>query len=468
MKTYLGIDIGTTNCKACICDEGGRILDIRTFPTPTKVDGEGYSVYDPAILWDKVEEEVLRLEGEYLPSAIGIAGMAEAGVLININTGEPASDIIPWFDKRGIAFFDTLNSPDFEKEQFFKTGLHNSYKYSTYKLLMLSKRMKISKCRWLSLPGYIAYKLTGSFGDDYTLALRTYGFNINDLSYDAAFINHLGFEENIFSPPHQSGEILGYTKRNTPVSVCGHDHMCAAYGVGAVREQDVFVSMGTTAVILGNFPKRLLTEADFKSGYSYGLHVIKDKMTWLGSIQAAGGAIDWCLRVLGIKSYGQMKELLSQKHGKITELLFFPYLNGSGAPMLDINVKGSFLGLDSNTDSCDMLLSVLEGISLELRLIIEGSNKEKAPTLKVVGGVSKNVVLMQLMADVLGAKIEVSQCKEATAVGAAMLAAGINTTAFAQSPIIYNPEPRVHEAYSKKYLSYKDFQLALRKYFSQG
>src|SRR5947209_6614115 len=88
----LGLDIGTTSCKAAVFDLDGAMLSLATKPTPLGRDREGHPSYDPQALWETASGCIREAAHEASPAiidAVGVASMAEAGLLVEGRSGEP-------------------------------------------------------------------------------------------------------------------------------------------------------------------------------------------------------------------------------------------------------------------------------------------------------------------------------------------------------------------------------------------
>lgn len=423
----IGIDIGTTNCKAVLCDESAYTLAVESAATPRKKDSDGEEVCDPKQLAALIYSLLNKLSAGERPEAIGITGMAEGGILLDAKSGEPRSDLLFWPDSRGKPVFERIYNAGMEQDRFFSTGLHDSYKYSIHKILMLrDKGVDLEGSVWLSAPAYAAFLLTGKMYDEYTLAARTYCFDINKLSYDYSFLEFHNIPKDIFPPAYAAGQETGETSgnpwRGVPVAIGGHDHICASYAQGIENEDDIFLSMGTAAVLLGSFEKRRLSKDDWNLGYSFGLSPEKKRMTWLASIQSAGGAVDWCCSVLGITDYKTLDEKMNDRMDRVGEVLFFPYLSGSGAPKLDSSIRGGFAGLTARTGALDLVQAVYEGIAYEMRMLLESAPSGRKGLVRAVGGGTRNRLFIRVLADILGRTVEISGLEQSAAAGAALLA----------------------------------------------
>ncbi|MCM3717777.1 FGGY-family carbohydrate kinase [Fictibacillus phosphorivorans] len=493
MAYLLGIDIGTTHSKAGLYHTDGTTAKVSKQKTITHYNREGHVYYNPKGLWDTICAAITEVTEEASEeiAVIGITSMAEAGLLIDRKTGTPKTEIIPWFDSRSKkeARFIEKESDPFER--FQATGLHNSFKYGLAKLLWL-RNQDVDVTReavWLSVADFIAYKLTGKFGTDYTLAARTFAFDINKKTWDVPWIRNFGFNEDLFPDVKRSGAKLGEVQSNDlmsiglrkgiPVAVSGHDHVCASLAAGVVKPGKVFDSMGTAETLVGILRSQCLSENEFQSGLSYGCHVLKDRMFWMGGNPNSGGSIEWIRSQLGSEpiSYTEILDLLTKVKEGPTGILYFPYLSGSGAPLLNASVKGAFIGLQTSHKREDLLKAVLEGTAFEMECIRKAAERatgvhidEKA----VVGGGTHNSQWLQIKSDVSGCRLIVSEETEATLIGAALTAAiecGIykEEESISVFPFIkrkeFVPTDSHHESYQRLYKDgYIKLQNAIRSY----
>lgn len=482
---YLGVDIGTTNSKVGILDADWKITRVLRIPTPQKADADGIQVYDAERLWLNLKKLIAEMIRDYPVCSIGVTSMAEPGVLVDREKEIICGNMHSWSDFRSAVFAQTVSDAE---ARFYQTGMHNSQKYSVYKAMAQLKDSAAApeNMVFLQAASYIVWRLTGDYLIDETLALRTYSYHIAEKTYDEVFLSRFGLSSDIFPSVYPSGKAKSGLRpelqrefgcKAIPVAVCGHDHICAATAIGAVDDGSLFLSLGTTGVLMGSFSERLLNKSDYESGYSFGLHSIPGKMTWLGAIQSAGSAVDWGKSIIGTKeagSYEYFNELLASKSGTIGEILFFPYLSGSGAPKLDRRVKGGFCGLDIHHDKADIIYAIVEGLGYEILMIQQNSPADEIKAVRAVGGCTKNTVLMQVLADMMGCEVAVAGYEEASLAGAAMLASDVPVEKIRENKSsskiqkLYLPNQARHDCYYEKYVnSYLPMQEWIRGYKKQ-
>ena len=493
--TLLGIDVGTTHCKAGVFRLDGNLIGFSSKLTPLRRSPEGTAFYEPQELWAAVAaaiREVIAgcgLGGTI--SAIGIASMAETGLLVNRKSGAARSPLIPWFDPAATPQAELLMREGDHRERFLRSGIRPNFKCSLAKVLWLREQDKFvtQEATWLSTADYIAYCLTGVMATDYSLAGRTYAFRIDQKTWDEAWLQHLGLDVGVFPTALPSGIRVGWIGSDiaasiglpirTPVSIAGHDHVCAAFAVGAIDPGLVFDSMGTAEALIGGFEERSLGEDELRSGLVYGCHVVKGRNYWMGGLSASGGSVEWLRAILDEPplSYAELDALLERATPGPTGILYFPYLSGSGSPHTDLLVRGAFTGLNGTHGRSDLAKAVLEGTAYEVEFIRRAAETATGSTIRQItasGGGTRNRHWMQIKADVSGCRLEVQSMPEATLLGAALVA-GVGRGLYAdaaqaidaarQAEVeIYLPDDDRHQGYIGFYeRGYLHLQTPLRQ-----
>jgi xylulokinase len=177
----------------------------------------------------------------------------------------------------------------------------------------------------------------------------------------------------------------------------------------------------------------------------------------------------------GVDPYVIMDEKYVQKSTPGSNgVVFYSALFGSGYPTWDTNSTGMFLGLRNTHTKADIVRSVIEGISLEARHILESvlaAGVVMDDIITLTGGASKSKTWCQILADIMGRKIRTLSVPDAAVIGAAGLAAigsGLfkelsefvtNMVAFDD---VYDPIPANVEIYNKTFEVYKDAYYGLK------
>jgi sugar (pentulose or hexulose) kinase len=491
----LGIDIGTTHCKAGVFRDDGSQIQIAVSPTITHYSKQGEPYYLPDEIWGNITrclKEVMLCCDEKV-SAIGITSMAETGLLLDRQTGKPRTHFIPWFSRCAEGEAEEISNEDSPLHRFQKTGLHSSYKYGLAKIIHLRKQQTdiLDDAVWLSASDFIAYKLTGNFATDYSLAARTYAFQIDQLSWDQDWIRHFNLPDQLFPEALPSGTKMGSTlsteleelgiPQGIPVTVAGHDHLAASLAVGAITPGSVFDSIGTAETLVGAIEKKQLTEMDFASGLTFGCHVVRDKFFWMGGISASGGSIEWFRNQFSDQkmSYDEIMSLSAQSIEGPSGILYYPYLSGSGSPQPDPFARAAFIGLKTSHKREDLLKAMMEGTAYELESIRRSAERitnQSINQMISVGGGTKNHYWMQIKSDITNCHLAIPEINEATMLGAA-ITAGICSGVYKDeeeaakaiqftNPKEIVPSQQYHHEYKRLYEEgYMGLQLHLRNFY---
>ncbi len=485
----IGIDLGTTHCKAGAFDQQGQALHIASRDVRTQPGRWGYAYYDPTGLWHTVLDllgEVLQRAGgqagrDQALAGIGVAGMAETGLLIDRRTGRERIPFIPWFDPVASAQAEQIRQAASTHEAFLHRGLRPSFKFPVMKLLWLKDTDPglLTGAYWLSAADYIAYHLTGQLATDPSLASRTFALDLPTGQWDADWLGRLGLSESLFPPILAGGQPVGATlpglqapstgapiPAGVPVTIAGHDHVCGAFaayawasassavpaatdppaqprdtgGLSAPagsaaandRQQSIFDSIGTAESLVGLFPARPLTEDDDRSGFAFGRHVRPGWMYWMGGLSSAGGSLEWLRSLLGAPpdgdpplTYAELDHLLAQIPEAPTGILYYPYLAGSGSPHSDSLARGALVGLSASHTRSHLLRAALEGVCYEIEWMRRRAEEMLGTKLRRIlaaGGGTRNRHWMQIKADVSGCDVDLLPQDETTLLGAALLA----------------------------------------------
>lgn len=246
MSAYsLGLDLGTTNIKACAVSQDGKVLLQMAQPSFVIPVESGAEMDPHRFLSDlfrflqKVLEQMRKYTDEEL-CCISITGMAEAGCLIN-STKEPVNNVLLWYDRRGEAEADELRGL-YEDEILPVSGIRLSNVPSVYKLAYLKKHIPIAGLRWCGVPELAAMYLSGEWFTDPTLAVRTGCFDGRSNVYSDEILSLVGVNMVSFPPAcnaleqdvrisAEMAKALGVSK-DVGVVVAGHDDIAASYGAG--------------------------------------------------------------------------------------------------------------------------------------------------------------------------------------------------------------------------------------------
>lgn len=441
MKYILAIDLGTTNWKVVIYNSEGTLIDILRTPTITHRDSAGNSFYIPSELWEctsKLCREILNKNNVEI-SAVSVTSVAESVVGVDKN-GNDVGDIIAWFDSRAIEQIDEIKEHFSDEEIYRITGLDMNPVFSLPKILWIRKNRPIEyegAIKWLQIADYINFKLSGEFVTDYTLASRTLAFDLAEKDWSTKILAAVKVPISIMPAIVESGTVIGRISskisRQTGITegatvvVAGHDHPCASLATSVLTENSILDSSGTAESFI-NVTKPNQDICIEYSGQRTCRFLEKNRYALWGGIISSGRSFDWAMATYAPQNQERDTVLkrVSETKGMAAGLLYYPHLRGSGAPYWNPRARGAFLGISDQFCGDNFIRSVIEGLCMQARVIVEMEQRITGCDAKrvcVVGGSSNNLLWQSIKADVLQKEIELSDNPEATSFGAAMLGA---------------------------------------------
>jgi xylulokinase len=217
-------------------------------------------------------------------------------------------------------------------------------------------------------------------------------------------------------------------------------------------------------------------------------HIIPGLYAPNGTMQCAGGAYNWIKNTMckkeiydakqsGRSPYDYMNEQIEKSPVGSNGIIFLPYLLGERAPRWNPQARGSFIGLQSENQLGDLLRSVLEGVTMNLSIILDILRKQvNIEEILVIGGGAKGAIWRQIMADIYNAKIIVpTLLEEAGSMGAAVTG-GVGAGLFKDFTVIdqfleinsiHTPDPKAVSEYEPVKEIFNDSYLALETIFSK-
>jgi len=447
MKNYiLALDQGTSSSRAIVFDHDGNVAAVsqkeftQHFPKP------GWVEHDPMEIWSSeysvMTEAVtsLGLGGDNI-AAIGITNQRETTIVWDAATGKPVHNAIVWQDRRTSEYCDELKSKGLTDMIREKTGLIIDAYFSGTKIRWIlenvpgaRERAERGELRFGTVDSWLVWNLTGGkrHVTDVTNASRTMLFNIKTLKWDEELLELLGIPASMMPEVHSCSEVYGETcllGGSVKVAGIAGDQQAALFGQMCTEEGSVKNTYGTGCFLLMNTGEKpvesknnLLTTIACQIGgkTTYALE---------GSIFVAGSVVQWLRDGLGIVKSSSEIEALASTVPDNGGVYFVPALTGLGAPYWDQYAKGTITGLTRGATAAHIARAALEGIAFQTMDIVLAMEKDAGvplSELKVDGGASRNNLMMQFQADILGTTVVRPQVTETTALGAAYLA-GIAT-----------------------------------------
>lgn len=487
--SLIGLDIGTTSCKAIAFDESGRILASNLKEYAIDSPNIGWAEQDADDIWIKaidVLAKTIKSSKDSPPTAMALSVQGEAIIPVN-ESFNPIAPAILGMDTRCVEENIWLDKNIGKDKLFDITGMPLHTINTLPKLLWIKNNRKNiwnKAYKFCLYEDYFVARLTGIPMISHCLASRTQMYDIHNGEWSNQILEKCKIESNLFSNLQPENEtIVGYVTQeiqnllnlSKPLLVVsgGHDQACAALGCGVTEAGQAMVSTGTAEVVevVMNSPK--LNPKLRDGGISVYRHVLPDRYLAMTLNHSGGILLKWfrdefCqLELERSKNSNEdpYSLILKSAPDTPTTLLVLPHFSGSGTPFLDTNSKGAILGLTLSDTKGTIAKAILEGLTFELKInldLLNNSNIE-INELIAVGGGSKSSLWLSIKADILKIPINVPIITESACLGAAILA-GVGVGIYscyedAKAQMIsidkrIIPQVRNTNLYSKKYCSY--------------
>ena len=498
MHNYLGIDIGTSGCKAVVFDDSGHQLSAsyREYNIISKHSGWAELDTDEVMLncFDVIRE-ASAAAGSASVKGIGISSQGEAFTMIDkdgkalcnalVSSDIRANDLIgPW-------------TREFGEDKLYNITGHTPHPmFSLFKLLWIKKNdpeIWFEADRILCFEDLLQYRLgisNPSMG--WPLAGRTMLFDVVTHRWDSTILDRVGLDAKKLSKPLRSGSLAGYVGSDmakslnlspeTFVVTGGHDQPCSGLGAGAIEPGIAVYSSGTVECITPAFDRPVFTDELRKSNLCTYDHAAPGMYATVAFSLTGGNILKWFRDEFGEaevklameKKCDPYELLINKMPDEPSHLMVLPYFTPSGTPYFDVKVKGTILGLDLSVSREEMMRGLLEGVAFEIKLnldILKQSGYD-VKELRIIGGGARSLKHVQLKSDVIGMPVTILDVNEAGCMGVAMLAKAYheknNVVDITRQWVkqVLKVEPKLQSHYNTQFEQYKKLYHSLKSIYS--
>ncbi|SHF44277.1 FGGY-family carbohydrate kinase [Vibrio gazogenes] len=475
---YIGIDIGTTNIKSVLFDRSFNQVFASSIPNETIYPQDGWCEQNMNEVFNKTILSLKNLTNDAGVDvkdikAIGISGQGEGAWLVDQN-GNPVRNAIIWSDTRASSVINKIDH-DLIKALACETGSEPQ----PGNMSMILKWLSDNEPETLAKASYsvfakdwIRFGLTGrmdlELSDVGTSIINLKTQSLSDLVFEQL---HLNACSSLFPQIKNSTEIAGKItddvarrtglSAETVVVMGGVDVSCAALGLGACEEGDVFSILGTTCCtgVISKVP-------DIKGeGLRCIPNVVSESFIDLIATLSGTPNLDWAIENLSCpKDFKEIEALISSVSVGAGGVWYHPYIGGERAPFLNTNARASFFGISQGTTQAHLLRAVFEGISYTIKDALQGH--PKGEFIYLAGGGSNSKSWLQIIADMTDRTVIVPGDKEISAKGAAMLAGiAVGDLTDIHDDKYFNLDEKIEPiqanviAYERLYSFYKEFRI---------
>ncbi len=471
MKEFiLAHDLGTTGNKASLYDAEGTLLGSSLSEYSTQFEHTGWAEQNPEDWRQAVCNSTKKLISQTKINKSDIACIVFSGQMMGCvaldKNAKPLRNALIWADQRSTKQEQWLSERIAPEKVYRITGHRLSASYSLCKILWLrdnQPEIYNDTYKFVHAKDAVVARLTGNFVTDPSDAS---GMNLYDLEkgrWSEEILNAAQLDESKLPDIKPSTAVVGEVQKNiadevglnagTPVVIGGGDGCCAATGAGVIQAGRAYNYIGSSSWIALATDKPIYDPTMRTFTWA---HLIPNMFSPCGTMQAAGASYAWARNELApievqlakeqnISVYEFMNQVAEVSPVGSSGLLYLPYLLGERSPRWNTKARGAFIGLNIRHTRADMIRSVLEGITLNLRVILDAFTIQGATidTMRVIGGGAKGKLWNQMMADVYGVPVQrLRVLEEATSLGAAV-AGGVGVGLYKDFSMVEQMNPVV-------------------------
>lgn len=482
---YIGLDVGTSGCKASVIDENGKTLVSARREYRFEYPGKGMVELNPDTVWRCVKETLTEIGASGVEAKmIAVSSIGEAMVMLD-DQDRVLRGGITYLDERGPETVDMIRQRIDEDRLQHITGLPLRVFFSLNRYLWLCEHEpEIVKktSRYFLFGDYITYMLTGERMIDPSTASKTLMLDAFKLDWSKEIGDAFGVPLDRFPKVVPTGTIAGKIReslaeetglsKDIRVVVGCHDQCAATLGAGGVGEGDIAAGEGSTESLNLVVEKDKITDKFFARKICLEPYIQPGQYLVPVGQHVHGTSIRWFVNEFGADFGAGAKE--SSQSGKSVyeianencaadsgEVFFLPYLTRANLMDAENKSLGMFLGLEVGTDRAQMYRALLEGLCFETKFCFDILDATGFPIHKIVatGGCSKSSLLMQMKADVLGRPVHILENADAGISALAMMCA-VADGAYGN----YGEAAKVFVRTKHEYLPQRDYSEKYEKY----
>lgn len=426
MKTFLGIDIGTTSLKAAVFDEGGRRLGLRQADYTLSADpATGLIEFDAEAYISICKQVISELCGECgVPDALSVDTQGETLILTDAE-GTPLCPAVVWLDNRATAEAEAIRAHFGNRRVYEVTGQPEiPAGFPASKLLWFRKnRPEIWERteRIFLLEDWILYRLSGAFVTEPTIQSSSLYYDITRRTWWREMLDFIGVREDQLPRLCRSMERVG-EYQGIPVITGALDQIAGTVGCGVTDETRVSEMTGTIMAICAMTDT--VPPYDPDSIIPCHIHAIEGKYCRILWSTTAGMALKWFRNNLAEQySFRELDALADRIPPGCDGLTVLPYFTGSTMPKYNPTATATFTGVTLAHTRGHFARAIMESVAYLLRGDLEYIGNGAVREIRATGGGAASPLWVQMKADVTGKTLQTVSESETACLGAAIFAA---------------------------------------------
>jgi len=431
MQYYLGIDIGTGSAKALAFDASGQVLARAQKTYPTLQEQNGYAEQDPVTILHAIKEcftEIIH-SLHASPALIGFSTAMHSVMAVDA-LGHPLTKSIIWSDNRAASIANDFRNERTIKDWYQTSGVPMHAMLPLCKIKWLKENQtNIFKAasKFVGIKEYILFHLTGVWLVDHAVAAATGLLNLHTLDWNLAALKMASISRQQLPEIQDASTVLTPTKDNlfsinqaTKISIGSSDGAMANWGSGALDNQVLAVTIGTSAAVR-IIQNQVHLDATMRS---FCYPICKDQYLVGGASNNGAYLLDWMQTDLFLYPgnsadfFQQAAQLPIGSDG----LTVLPYLLGERAPIWKEAAKAVFFGIGPKHGQAHFVRAAMEAVLFNLYAIAQTlplTNRHQ----KIIasGGFIQNQTWLQMLADLFELPVALNGDGDASARGAVLI-----------------------------------------------
>lgn len=498
--SLLGIDVGTSGCKAAVFSETGRLLSLAYEEYDIQRPQPGWAELDVAQVWEKIQRTIrqaVAVAASDPVRALSVSSMGEALVPVTRDRKVLGPSLLN-FDVRGNEYLPAWRAALSDERLYRINGNTLGDQYSLTKLRWIKDHqpdLYAQAAAFLLWGGFVPFMLGVEPFVDYSLANRTLLFDLDAADWSDELLALAGLDREKLPRPIPSGTVVGEVSRHAAealglpsgvvVVAGGHDQCLNGVGCGAIAPGQAMYGMGTYICMMPVFNRRPEPAAMIGQGLNTEHHAAPGH--FVSFIYNHGGSLlRWfrdtfasaeraAAQASGRDIYAALIAEMPQAPSRVMAL---PHWAPTGPPEFISDSSGVLAGLKLDTSRGEILKGILEGVTFYERACLETLPAAgiSITQLSAVGGGSRSDAWIQLSADILGRPFIRPKVTEAGVLGAAIVA-GVGSGVFpslaagvemmVEPERTFEPNPQQQRLYDERFGHYQALGPLMRKYLRE-
>ena len=486
--SFLGIDIGTTGCKASVFSGTGQPLAAAYDEYDMVRPRPGWLELDPSEVWSRAKATIaraVRAAAGQPVTALAVSSMGESMVAVTRDRRILGTSLL-LIDRRGEEYVPLLSSRVGAERLYEINGNILGIQFSLPKLMWIRDHTpEVYQGAWKFLlwSGFVSFMLGAEPTVDYSLANRTLLFDVDAGRWSEEIAKAAGIDLAKLPDPVPAGTRIGVVSgpiadelglaRGTAIVAGCHDQCANGLGCGVIEAGIGMSGMGSYLTIMPVFTGRKPARSMMPLGLNTEHHAAPGK--FVSFIFNQGGLLlkwyrDTFARAERDAAAREGRDIYTELIREIPDepssVIVLPHFTATGPPEFVADSSGVIAGLKVETTRGDILKGVMEGVLFYHKAVVDGSAAcgIALRELRAVGGGSRSDAWLQMSADILGRPVVRTRVSEAGCLGVALLAAaGTGGVASLEEGVRamvslgerFEPDPARQARYAERFEKYR-------------